>query len=391
MLQFVTAFDPYSEKNMSDSSILLIHTTSRASLRCGALSRGAGRPAPLGLACLATSFPGRVTLLDLQEKLPEAGDIPASGATPFAAAIVAAAAGWQTIDAKMMLERLRQLLPSSRFILGGPRAAALGADWDATLHGTGRTACEWILKDPNGISGPANTLEADLRIPLGVPATRLGENHGYSAAAEKAGGAPTISVHQPWLGLLDRSPESAGAPTRGDLSDLFQWLHVSGYSCISIETPGLSGDRANQMIELASEHGMTLSLRFDRPEDVITARLRATTALLRVWLHPSRETSATPAAFMTAVSKLQSEGISIGIRLPVDMLPDDVSPLLATADELSTDHPSAWQQGLLRSHLLDFYWRRGRFWKNLWRLRSGHDLVRWLRGMYGILDLALSR
>jgi len=228
-------------------------------------------------------------------------------------------------------------------------------------------------------------------MPLGVPAARLAESQGYSAAAEKSGSSPTISVHQPWLGLLDRSSEPAGTPTRGDLSDLFQWLHTSGYGCISLETPGVSGERANQMLELASERGMTLSLRFDRPEDAVAARLRTSPALLRVWLHPSGEASATAAAFMTAVTKLQSEGISIGIRLPVDMLPDDASPLLAAADELSVDHAAAWQQGLLRSHLLDFYWRRGRFWKSLWRLRSGHDLVRWLRGMYGILDLALSR
>ncbi|HEY9069080.1 MAG TPA: hypothetical protein VIV61_02430, partial [Candidatus Ozemobacteraceae bacterium] len=256
---------------MSDSSILLIHTTSRASLRCGVLARGAGHPAPLGLSCLAAAFPGRCLLLDLQDRLPEKSDIPSSGAVPFAAVIVAAAAGWQSVDAAMMRTRLAQLLPESRRILGGPRAALLGTDWDATLHGTGRVACEWLLKDPRGLGGPVDTLEADLRTPLGVPPAPLTEQAGYTSAAEKSGPRPTISVHQPWLGLLDRSFEPAGAPSRGELADLFIWLRRSGFGGVSFETPRLSAQRAQHLVGIAGEQGMTVSLRFDRATDAAAA------------------------------------------------------------------------------------------------------------------------
>jgi len=355
------------------------------------LARGAGHPAPLGLSCLAAAFPGRCLLLDLQDRLPEKGDIPSSGAIPFAAVIVAAAAGWQPVDAAMMRTRLAQLLPESRLILGGPRAAQIGSDWDATLHGTGRVACEWLLKDPKGIDGTVDTLEADLRSPLGVPGAPLAEQAGYAASAEKSGSQPTISVHQPWLGLLDRLAEPAGTPSRGDLTDLVIWLRRSGFGGIAFETPRLSAQRAQQLVEIAGEQGMTISLRFDRATDATAARLTHSPPLQRVWLNPTLDGPDGPDAFVPPAAQLRSNGISIGIRLPVDLLPDAALPLLIEADEISIDHPAAWQPGLLRHHLVEFYWRRGRLWKSLWRLRSAHDLVRWLRGMYGILDAALTR
>lgn len=377
--------------SMSEPSILIIHTSSRTSLRCGCLARGAGRPAPLGSSCLAASFPGRAVLLDLQDRVLEAADIPASGATPFAAVLVAAAFGWQPVDAELMRNRLRELLPGARLVLGGPRAQALGAGWDAVLHGTGRSACEWLLKDPRGMNGLIDTLEADARSPLAVPAAPLPEAFGYTAAAEKSMFLPTVSVYQPWLGLLDRSGEAAGSPTRGELSDLLQWLRRSGFRSLSIETPNITGSRANQFIEICAEQDMFLSLGFDRPEDLVAARLQASPSLLRVWLRPSPGTPAAPPSFVAAAEHLISEGISVGVRLPVDMLPGDAAPLLAIADEVSVDRPAAWQHQALRTLLLNFYRQRGRLWQNLWSIRSGHDLIRMLRGMYGILDMALSR
>jgi len=381
----------YTVDSMSEPTLLLIHTASRAQVRCGCLARGAGRPAPLGLSCLAASFPGRAVLLDLQEKLPESADIPASGAQPFAAVIVAAAFAWQRIDAELMRNRLRELFPRARLVLGGPRAAEVGTGWDVTLRGTGRVACEWLLKDPCGMNGPIDTLEADLRTPLSVPSAPLGQDAGYAAAAEKASYLPAVSFHQPWLGLLDRCGESAGSPTRGDLADLFQWLKKSGFGNISLETPGLSGSRANQVIEIASEQGLLLSLPFDRPEDLVAARLRSFPALLRIWLRPPSGATNVIRPFVDAADDLRSKGISVGIRLPVDMLPEDAAPLLAVADDISVEHPAAWQQSLLKSLLMAFYRHHGRLWRNLLKIRSGHDLVRTLRGMYGILDLALSR
>lgn len=376
---------------MSEPTLLLIHTASRAQVRCGCLARGAGRPAPLGLSCLAASFPGRAVLLDLQERLPEPADIPASGAEPFAAVVVAAAFAWQRIDAELMRDRLREVLPQARLVLGGPRATELGTGWDAALRGTGRVACEWLLKDPRGLNGPIDTLEADLRTPLGVPSAPLAQDAGYAAAAEKAVRLPAISVHQPWLGLLDRSGEAAGSPTRGDLADLFQWLRASGFGSIAVETPNLPGGRANQMIDLGSEQGLLLSLPFDRPEDLAAARLRRSPNLVRVWLRPSSGIPGVTRPFVDAANELRSEGIPVGVRLPVDMLPEDAASLLAVADEISVEHPAAWQQQLLKSLLMTFYRHHGRLWRNLLKIRSGHDLVRTLRGMYGILDLALSR
>ncbi len=376
---------------MSEPTLLLIHTVSRAQVRCGCLARGAGRPAPLGLSCLAAAFPGRAVLLDLQERLPEAADIPASGAQPFAAVIVAAAFAWQHIDAELMRDRLREVLPQARLVLGGPRATELGTGWDASLHGTGRVACEWLLEAPRGLNGPIDTLEADLRMPLGVPSAPLSQDAGYAAAAEKAVSLPAVSFHQPWLGLLDRSGEAAGSPTRGDLADLFQWLKRSGFGNISLETPNLSGGRANQVIDIGNEQELLLSLPFDRPEDLVAARLRSSPALLRVWLRPPSGNPGVTRPFVEAANDLRSKGISVGVRLPVDMLPEDAAPLLAVADEVSIEHPAAWRQHLLKSLLTTFYRHHGRLWRNLLKIRSGHDLVRTLRGMYGILDLALSR
>lgn len=381
----------YTVDSMSEPTLLLIHTASRAQVRCGCLARGAGRPAPLGLSCLAASLPGRAVLLDLQERLPEPADIPASGAQPFAAVVVAAAFAWQGIDAELMRNRLRELFPRARLVLGGPRAAELGAGWDAAIRGTGRVACEWLLKDPFGMNGPIDTLEADLRTPLAVPAAPLGHDVGYAAAAEKSVFLPAVSLHQPWLGLLDRSGEAAGSPTRGDLSDLLHWLKRSGYESISLETPNLPGSRANQLLEIGSEQGVLLSLPFDRPEDLVAARFQGTPNLLRIWLRPPSGHPVDAKPFLEAGEKLLSAGISLGVRLPVDMLPEDAAPFLAMADDVSIEHPAAWQLPLLRSHLMNFYRHRGRFWRNLLRIRSGHDLVRMLRGMYGILDLALSR
>jgi len=376
---------------MSEPTLLLIHTSSRAQVRCGCLARGAGRPAPLGLSCLAASFPGRAILLDLQERLPEPADIPASGAEPFAAVIVAAAFAWQRIDAELMRDRLRELVPQARLVLGGPRATELGTGWDVTLRGTGRVACEWLLKDPRGMNGPIDTLEADLRTPLAVPTAPLGQDVGYAAAAEKAVYLPAVSVFQPWLGLLDRSGEAAGSPTRGDLADLFHWLRRSGFGNISLETPNLPGSRANQMVDIGSEQGLLLSVPFDRPEDLAAARLCSSPLLQRVWLRPSSSSPDVTRPFVDAGNDLRSKGISVGVRLPVDLLPDDAAPLLAIADELSIEHPAAWQQHLLKSLLTNFYRHHGRLWRNLLKIRSGHDLVRTLRGMYGILDLTLSR
>jgi len=381
----------YTVDSMSEPTLLLIHTASRAQVRCGCLARGAGRPAPLGLSCLAASFPGRAVLLDLQERLPEHTDIPESGAEPFAAVVVAAAFAWQRIDAELMRDRLREVLPQARLVLGGPRATELGTGWDASIRGTGRVACEWLLKDPRGLNGPNDTLEADLRTPLAVPAAPLAQDAGYAAAAEKAVFLPTVSVHQPWLGLLDRSGESAGSPTRGDLTDLFRWLRNSGFGGISLETPNLPGSRANQMIDIGSEQGLLLSLPFDRPEDLVAARLRGSPNLARVWLRPPSGNHGVIRPFVDAGNDLRSHGISVGVRLPVDMLPEDAVPLLAIADDLSVEHPAAWQQHLLKSLLTTFYRHHGRLWRNLLKIRSAHDLVRTLRGMYGILDLVLSR
>ena len=145
------------------------------------------------------------------------------------------------------------------------------------------------------------------------------------------------------------------------------------------------------MVDIGSEQGLLLSVPFDRPEDLAAARLCSSPLLQRVWLRPSSSSPDVTRPFVDAGNDLRSKGISVGVRLPVDLLPDDAAPLLAIADELSIEHPAAWQQHLLKSLLTNFYRHHGRLWRNLLKIRSGHDLVRTLRGMYGILDLTLSR
>jgi len=375
--------------------ILLIHTVSQPEIRYGRLQKASGRTAPLGLACLAASFPGRVAWVDMQTSQPDSIDADLVDIGRLKAVVVQAASDWTEETSATFSNALAQLFPHSLKILGGEVRHRFVRDWDIAFSGTGLTILREILAGKGGgKKGEAklfSTLTEDLSEPLRVPLEPLPQNIGYSASVEKCMEGPTISVYQPWLGILDRTRKQKTPPPAGFLVALIPWLKRCGFACASFDSMFFSERHYCNLQEACALNRMPFSLSLDNPGAICKIAEFPQGFLSRIWLKPVPSADSMDAFAQTA-SRFSEIEASFGLRLVPEAAGDpELCGLGPICDELSIENPENWDSKLLRRTLVDFYLRQRNLWKRVFGLRSARDLLNLLRGAYGIFDLLIRR
>lgn len=374
--------------------ILLIHTVSQPQIRYGRLLKAAGRTAPLGVACLASAFPERVTWLDLQTDLPEIRDAASVEAGKVKAVVVQAASDWDEERSAEFAGCLARLFPEATRILGGEIRPRYGPHWDLLLHGTGRVLLRELLAGNElgrRTSKVLKTLPEDLLERLPVPSNPLPDNLGYSASVEKCMEGPTISIYQPWTGLMDRTRRHGVAPRPRFLEDLLPWLRRSGFGAASFEAPVFSARHYCDLQEACAHQGMPFSLALADPEEAAGIAQLPQGFLWRIWLKPDPAPEGL-STFARIPEYYSGSEVSLGLRLARDAAGDpELGGLAPFCDELSIENPEEWEFLLLRRTLVEFYLRQKHLWKRILRLRSARELLTFLRGAYGIFDLLIRK
>jgi len=369
--------------------ILLIHTSSQPSTRYGALVKAAGRTAPLGIACLAATFPDQIGWMDLRMHFPEPGHFEDISRSRLKACLVQPASDWSVEHSCIFLRNLRFVFPNTVLAISGQSAESCVKDWDLTIFGTGYSFATKILSGEKISSKQFNSLNEDLLNSLSVPSEPLMDRYGYAASIEKWDSAKTISVYQPWLGISDRSREVFGQPTSIFLSNLVPWLNKSGYYEICFEGAGMSYKRFDLIRQICHGEELPFSIMIEASEDSDKYRFTLPSTLKRVWLRfPPDITNLSQ--IEKTLEELKKCNISVGLRLDKNINEAVLnSSIINNADQLSIENPASWQRNMLRKLLIDIYWRRGNFVRHLWGIKSLGELTRLLRGAYGLLEMAL--
>ncbi len=409
----------------SAPEILLIHTVSSPQIRYGRLQKAAGRTPPLGLACLAAAFPGRVEVIDLQDRcngpVEMVGVALDSLLTGFLsspscrprAVVVQAASDWTEETSATLAQALRERLkspawgagvvgdrngippvappsPPTWLVLGGEIRHRFTPHWDALVLGTGRRLVADLLAGARPI-GWNETLADDLRDPLPVPAVPLADAAGYAAAVEKQITGRTVAVYQPWLGLLDRTQILGVRPPIPFLADLVPWLQKSGFDAAAFAAPIWPAATYEELQEICFRHRFPFSLAVADPSEAAAIARLPTGFLDRLWLYPGDREDLLE-AFSAIAPRFGGMEVRLGLRLRHDLArAAALESLWEFCEHLSIKLPEEWEAALLRRLLIDFYVRQGRLWRHLWRLRSARDLLTFMRGAYGLFDLVIRK
>ncbi|RCK80764.1 MAG: hypothetical protein OZSIB_2652 [Candidatus Ozemobacter sibiricus] len=382
--------------------ILLIHTTASPQIRYGRLQKAAGRTAPLGLACLEAAFPGRLALVDLQHRGSGALEAVAAALdgllanlwpSPWPrvrAVVVQAASDWTEETSATLAQAIRERFPEARLVLGGEIRRRFLPHWDALVLGTGHRLVAGLLAGDHP-SGWSETLAADLREPLPVPASPLTDAAGYTASAEKQITGRTIAVYQPWLGLLDRTQILCTRPPIPFLARLVPWLQRSGFDAVAFAAPVWPAAAYEELQEICFQQRFPFSLAVSDPSEAAAIARLPTGFLDRLWLFPGNREDLLE-AFSAIAPRFGEMEVRLGLRLRHDLARSPfLESLMECCEHLSIKLPGEWESALLRRVLVDFYLRQGRLWQHLWRLRSARDLLTFMRGAYGLFDLVIRR
>ncbi len=378
---------------MSKPRILLLHLCSPSSVRLGKLKGAAGRTPPVGMISLAGSFPpGEVGWIDLQDRLPDIEDFQGYSGPEVSAILLQPGYVWPEERGIEVSRRLAAIFPNARRILVALGREEVPGNWDHLLNGTGRTLIEFLLAGTAPGEKFLDTLEEDLRRPLAGPTEGFPEAMAYSSGSGKSYRKLTVSVYQPWLGLLDRARMPFGFPERDFLARLRDWLKKCGFHAVSWDGPTATMAFLERILQTFSGSGIPHSFTVDKPLCMEKALEFPREEVFRIWLRSDSvlPDDLEPLGILAQEARRRDVGFGLRIR-SAQALVAGLSRFQDWCDEIWLEDPGFWSPQEVKRVMADFYLRRGGLLRSLIRIRSGYDLIRFMKGAFALLDIILNR
>ncbi len=344
-------------------------------------NRFPGRPAPLGLHCLAATAPGQTVVVEA----------PCStSACDWLATLQGAKALICQISenndpgkTRQFCERLRQILPGTRLGVNS-EVARLPDGFDFAVNGSGKAIILRILRGDQPV-GFIDCHREDAASPLAVPETPL-LDCGYEIFPEKWLHAATIEIAQPWLGLQDRSRTLRSWPGIDWVAAMIAWLKKSGFAAFHFCPSGLSADDLHELRSLMLNLKARFAVSFSATETLNIRQIGW--PLLQVWLYQSEDVGR--ATIEAGLRHIHEAGFLAGMQIESNWPAiDEHGTLLGSIDRLAFGR-SEWQFSELRKLTARYWSGKNRFIRRLFSIRSASELVMFMKTSYRVLETILS-
>ncbi len=365
-----------------DNEIILLNLPADCNAPRPCYNRFPGRPAPLGLFCLATAAPQKISVIEAQNSTAMVDAL--TGLTGVRALIFQTSEKAEPEKLQQFSARIRATLPG--VMLGiNTENPELPAGFDFAVKGTGKAIVLRILRGDRP-SGFIDCSCEDAASPLAVPEEPF-VDCGYEILPEKWLYASTLEIAQPWLGLQDRSATRRTWPGLDWVAGLIAWLKQSGFAAFHFCPSGLTADDLHELRSLMLNQKARFAVSFNAG-DVINIR-QIGWPLLQVWLYQTGEASLT--AMQHHLQHIHEAGFQVGLQIDHAWAAIDGSAsLLGQIDRLAFSDESCWPFSELRKVTARYWSGKNRFIRRLFSVRSASELVMFMKTTYTILETIFS-
>ena len=361
--------------------IILLDLPSDCYVAAPCHNRFPGRPAPLGLHCLAATAAGQTVVVEAPS---------ATAAFDWLAGLQGARALICQISensdpgkTRQFCDRLRQILPGTRLGVNS-ESARLPEGFDFSVNGSGKAIILRMLRGDQP-AGFIDCQSADAASPLAVPETPL-LDCGYEIFPEKWLYAATIEIAQPWLGLQDRSKSMRSWPGIDWVAAMIAWLKKSGFAAFHFRPSGLTADDLHELRSLMLNLKARFAVSFNAAEALSIRQIGW--PLLQVWLYQSEDVE--PAIIDAGLRHIREAGFLAGMQIDSNWPTIDAhGDLLGSIDRLALG-PGEWRFSELRKLTARYWSGKNRFIRRLFSIRSASELVMFMKTTYTVLETILS-
>ncbi len=365
-----------------NNEIILLNLPADCNATRPCYNRFPGRPAPLGLFCLAATAPQQILVVEAQNS-PAMIDA-LTGLTGVRAVICQASDKADPERLQQFGSRIRATLPG--VMLGiNTENSETPAGFDFSVKGTGKAIVLRILRGDRP-SGFVDCSCEDAASPLTVPEDPFFDC-GYEILPEKWLYASTLEIAQPWLGLQDRSITRRTWPGLDWVAGLISWLKKSGFAAFHFCPSGLTADDLHELRSLMLNQKARFAVSFTADASVNIRQIGW--PLLQVWLY---QTGEIPLATLEHhLQHIHDAGFLAGLQIDRTWTAIDGSAsLLSQIDRLAFSDESCWPFSELRRVTARYWSGKNRFIRRLFSIRSASELVMFMKTTYMILETVFS-
>jgi hypothetical protein len=367
-----------------ETEIILLSIPADCSSEQPGYNRFPGRPAALGLYCLAGISPDRISVIEAAGSH-IAYEALSTVSSKGCRAIVCQA--YEDSDSARMAgfcQRLRELMPGVALGVNS-ETPSVPAGFDFAVNGTGKSAVLRILRGDR-LTGFIDCSKEDASSPLVVPEDPL-IDIGYDICPEKWLYGQTLEIFQPWLGLSDRSATLRTWPGVDWVAGLVTWLKRSGFASFHFRPSGLSCDDLHELRSMMLNLKARFAVSFMAEDQVKIVQIGR--PLQQVWLYVS-----SPVSSETLGERLQqihAADFQAGLQISHGSCSvAGVAAIFAFVDRLAFSDYQRWPFPEMK-RLTALYWGgKNRFLSRLVSIRSAYELVMFMKTSYMLLETVLS-
>lgn len=361
--------------------ILLLHLSfTAANVQSNGLNRLQKIVAPLGLHCLATMAPERISVIELYSAAQAKEMVEISRSETIKAVILSNVQESCIGELAELITVLRCSFP--RALIGCSHDSPATYVCDFIIRGTGKTCILRLLRGDR-LTGSFDMLADDLLSPLSFPDTSLLLS-GYELETEKWLTGKTLEIMQPWLGLLDQSSEIFTYPGIAWVAEMIAVLQKSGFVAFHFCLCGLSADNLHELrsVMLNLKAPFAVSFKIDDIKQITSIGY----PLLQIWLCDLSASNAAQAVLL--MKDIHQADCAPCLKLDRQWLTiEDQQAILALADRIIIKDLHYWPVSALRSLVGRFWGYRKRFFKRLFGLKSAAELIVFMKTAYFILEV----
>ncbi len=367
-----------------ETEIILLSMPADCRLGQPGLNRFPGRPAPLGLYCLAAVSPQRISVVDSVSSQAAIDMLPTGSSSPLKAVICRVSENADPGKVARFCLRLREILPGVSLGVNS-QAASVPVGFDFSVKGSGKAAVLRILRGDR-LSGFIDCSHEDAASPLSVPDEPL-LDCGYDICPEKWLYGSTLEIFQPWLGLLDENVSLRTWPGLDWVAGLIVWLKKSGFSSFHFRPSGLTCDDLHELRSLMLNLKTRFAVSFTTADSINIRQIGW--PLQQVWLYVSQPLAAE--LLRDHLQHIRDADFQACLQISRSWCEiDNSDSLLNHIDRLVFNDCDSWAFTDLK-RLTAHYWSgRNRFIRRLFSIRSASELVMFMKTSYMILEIILS-